>query len=46
MYSEYEDAFREGVGEIPDDSKGLAGLGQRLLIIQSLATLTFIANML
>lgn len=43
---EYEDAFGEGVGEVPKDSKDLAGHCWRVLSIQSFAILTFIVIML
>jgi hypothetical protein len=43
---EYEDAFGEGMGEVPEDSKDLVGHVQRLLSIQSFAVLTFIVIML
>jgi len=43
---EYEDAFREGMGEISQDSKDLAGYGKHLFAIQSFGILTFILNML
>lgn len=43
----YEDAFREGVGKVPEDSKDLAGHFQHVLsIYQSFAQLTFIVYML
>lgn len=43
---EYENAFRESVRKIPEDSKDLAGHNQCRISNRSLARLTFIVNIL